>query len=146
MTLFPVGISIRITLAILAEIPAEKKCQFTRILISNSKASLCGQFYCRYTHREIFSKYYQIKPKSDCIYHFLNGNTDTQKNLFEILLHETEIRLYLPFSKRQSGHTEKSFRNPIRWNRNQILFTMHRLDPNQSENSGNRKIPPIEFS
>ena len=23
-----------------------------------------------YTHREIFSKSYKIKPKSDCIYHF----------------------------------------------------------------------------
>ena len=31
----------------------------------------CTFLCCMYTHREIFSKFYQIDPILDCIYHFL---------------------------------------------------------------------------
>ena len=73
----------------------------------------------------------------------------THRYRFEILLNQTEIRLYLPFSKSMSYlitlnhvpssnrgkvlfahqlncsvHTEKCFRNFIKWNQNQILFTI----------------------
>ena len=46
-------------------------------------------------------------------------------------------------SNADGRHTEKSFRNLVKWNRNQIVFTMHRLlwnqtgfrlDPNQNWN------------
>ena len=30
-----------------------------------------NSFFRETTHREIFLKFYQIKPKSDCIYHFM---------------------------------------------------------------------------
>ena len=39
------------------------------------------------THGEIFSKSYQINPKSDCIYHFpfdLEKQTDTVRLLFQV--------------------------------------------------------------
>ena len=62
----------------------------------------------------------------------------TQRKLFGILLHQTEIRLYLPFSDyylplfttlgiEYAVHAEKSFRNRIKSNRNQIVFTIFRL-------------------
>ena len=33
------------------------------------------------THREMFSKFYSIKPKSDCIYHFPNQSENGKYNL-----------------------------------------------------------------
>ena len=42
--------------------------------------------HCTNTHREIFSEFYQIKSKSDCIYHFpidFEQQTDTVRLLFQ---------------------------------------------------------------
>ena len=40
------------------------------VFFFTKKKCLDGVDTYLYAHREIFSKSYQIKPKSDCIYHF----------------------------------------------------------------------------
>ena len=61
-----------------------------------------GTSNCFGTHREIFSKSYQIKPKSDCIYHTpidLEQQTDTSVPLHKYISNEKNIHVQCPANK-----------------------------------------------
>ena len=95
----------------------------------------------------------KCKPNFNCNYHFPTDLTPIGipigAIIYQIMVITIQIWSDSGRSRKYSTlltlrlHTEKSFRNLIKSNRNQIVFTMHRLiltqkgirlDPNQSEN------------
>ena len=65
--------------------------QYTRIaMTSNKRVSFLGQIFCCECH--------EFSICHAGIFIIPRRNAYTQRNLFEILLNQTEIRLYLPYT------------------------------------------------